>query len=542
MEAKRLATDIGYQKGQIDADHLIAFALFKKGLYAESLELLSNLLSQYQKLNDTEKIVRVYLDMAEVGNKGISDRAKITSLLRKAIKTGLTLKKDSIMAEVYLSYLNRGPKLSEDSIAYYINKCTEVAVRYGNEPVLAHNRLWQADLLFSNGQKEKALSLAKQSLSDAQRTGNTILEIGSLMTLYNYEDDLQKKLDYLHKQHETAQKSGDKYLEIYLLNLALPITNYLGDKDEIIKIHEKLEKAMVEDWENSKKFFGDYVKYNTIQNDNKLLSAENAQRTLWLVIISFAASIIVLVIYLIMLRRTRKAKEQVEALNNAANIQIIAMEEAKHQAIKEEQQRLGQDLHDNLSSSLASVKHQLEILAMDTEDASLKHRVETLQLEVTRIYNTARSKSHEWFSTAGQREEESFEERIKLLTDSALPDSRYQKDIHIDNRSLLRVNPDTRISLLRIIQEAVTNIIKHAKAKTVGILIYEEMESLLMVISDDGKGLGETRWENGKTAMGLLSIQRRVELLNGKSDIRSGGNGTEITISVPLDSLNYRQN
>src|SRR5690606_37507786 len=241
MEAKRLATDIGYQKGQIDADHLIAFALFKKGLYAESLELLSNLLSQYQKLNDTEKIVRVYLDMAEVGNKGISDRAKITSLLRKAIKTGLTLKKDSIMAEVYLSYLNRGPKLSEDSIAYYINKCTEVAVRYGNEPVLAHNRLWQADLLFSNGQKEKALSLAKQSLSAAQRTGNTILEIGSLMTLYNYEDDLQKKLDYLHKQHETAQKSGDKYLEIYLLNLALPITNYLGDKDEIIKIHEKLE-------------------------------------------------------------------------------------------------------------------------------------------------------------------------------------------------------------------------------------------------------------------------------------------------------------
>ncbi|MGV3763238.1 ATP-binding protein [Parapedobacter sp.] len=534
MQAKRLATHLGYGKGKIDADHLIAFALFKKGLYAESLELLSNVLSQYQKLDDTEKIVQVYLDMAEVGNKGILDRTEITSLLRKAIKTGTALEKDSIMAEVYLSYLNRGPKLSEDSIAYYINKCTEIAVRYDNESVLAHVRLWQADLLFSNGQKEKAWSLVQQSLADAQRTGNTILEIGCLMTFYNYEDDVHKKLDYLYQQYETAQKSGDKYLEIYLLNLALSVGNALRDKDEIIKAYEELKKAMEADWENSRQFISDYVQFNGIQADNKLLSAENSRRTLWLVVISFAALIIILAIYLTMLRRNRKAKEQVEALNHAANMQIIAMEEAKHLAVKEEQQRLGQDLHDGLSSSLAGINHQLEVLSMDTGDASMKHRLDQLKSEITRAYETARSKSHEWFGAAREQGEQSFEQRIKLLTDSALPDSRYRKEIHIDDTSLSHVNADTRIALLRIIQEAITNIIKHAKATMVEILVYEEMERLFMIVKDDGKGLARHMRLNQPSAMGLQSIQRRAQLLNGELDIRSDEGGTEIIVTIPV--------
>src|SRR3546814_1454618 len=70
-------------------------------------------------------------------------------------------------------------------------------------------------------------------------------------------------------------------------------------------------------------------------------------------------------------------------------------------------------------------------------------------------YEAARNKSHEWFNAAVEQEELSFERRIRLLADSALPDSRYRKEVHIDNHSLLPVNADTRIALLRIIQEAI---------------------------------------------------------------------------------------
>lgn len=98
---------------------------------------------------------------------------------------------------------------------------------------------------------------------------------------------------------------------------------------------------------------------------------------------------------------------------------------------------------------------------------------------------------------------------------------------------MLRVSADTRIVLLRIIQEAITNIIKHAKARNVNILIYEEQNNLLLIINDDGRGLGEQKLDNA-SIMGIQSIQRRAKLLNGELDIRSDGNGTEIIVTIPL--------
>ncbi|WP_159441151.1 sensor histidine kinase [Pedobacter caeni] len=530
-----MAINIDYKKGQTEADHVIAFALFKKGLYAQSLELLGKILPEYQQYNDIEKIVRVYLDMVEVENKGISNMTKIKSLLQKAIQTGKKLQKDSIMSDVYAAYYNRNSSLSKDSDSYYLGKSREIASRYNDERMLVFIRLGQARVLDLSGQLQRGLPLARQLLSDAQRIGNTNLQTNAFFLMTSIcENNPKMALKHLYQAYAVAQKSGDKSLEIYILNNALEVANKLNDKDEIIKIYLKLEKAITADWENSKKFFGDYVRYNDIQNDNKLLSEKSAQRTLWLLVISISSALIVLTTYLFMLRLSRKAKARIESLNTVTNLQIIAMEEAKHQAVREEQQRLGQDLHDGLSSSIAAIKHQLEALFMDTNDVALKNKLSGLQADTENAYAAARNKSHEWFSAADNQQEQSFEKQIKLLTDSSLPDSRYDKDIHIDNSSLIGVDMDTRIALLRIIQEAITNIIKHARAKNVGILIYEEEDSLILTINDDGIGLDEKRSGNGKSTMGLQSIRRRVQSLNGQTKIHSDSKGTEITVSIPL--------
>lgn len=258
------------------------------------------------------------------------------------------------------------------------------------------------------------------------------------------------------------------------------------------------------------------------------------QRTFWLVLISAAATAIILGIYLIMVYRSKKAKEQLEALNDTANMQIIALEEAKYQAVRDEQQRLGQDLHDGLSSSIAAIRHQLETLLLDIDDDSLKSKMTMIKAETENAYRAARSKSHEWFNAGDKQLEQSFEKQIKQLTDNSLPDSRYNKTIHIDDDSLLHVGVDDRITLLRIIQEAITNIIKHAKAKSVAILIYEEEDKLILTINDDGIGLGDVKQKNGKSTMGLNSIRRRVESLGGKTEIHSDTKGTEIAICIPI--------
>lgn len=258
------------------------------------------------------------------------------------------------------------------------------------------------------------------------------------------------------------------------------------------------------------------------------------QRTILLILISVSALIVIFTIYIITSYRSRKAREQIEALNSAANMQIIAMEEAKHQAVTEEQQRLGQDLHDGLSSSIAAFGNQLEMLSMDIDDTSLKNKVIGLRTEMSKTYEAVRNKSHEWFSSHDNQQELSFEKQIKLLTENTLPDNKYHKTIHIDDSSLRSVGTNTRIALLRIIQEAITNIIKHAKAKNISILIYDEMDMLILTINDDGIGLKQTKAAGKKSAIGLESIRRRVEYLNGEINIHSDTNGTEITVSIPL--------
>ncbi|GGH20735.1 hypothetical protein GCM10011418_26140 [Sphingobacterium alkalisoli] len=542
MKAKRLAARIHYQQGQTNADHVIAFALFKKGLYAESLELFSNVLSGYQRLTDTANIARVYMDMSAVLHKDLSDQEKVIAFMQKAIQIGKKLKKDSVMSLVYFNYCNLNASLSDDSVDYYLAKSKQIANRYNDEYMLALNRSKQVYLLNRKGHKPEVLPVAKQLLANAQRMGNVNLEVYTLFILANYYHEInpQKALGYYNQICEVARESGDNELQIYYLTAALGRATKSGNKDEIIKAYAALEEAMIADRENMKRFIGDYVRYNAIADDNRLLSAENARRTLWLLVISCSAAIIVLAIYLTMLRRNRKVKAQVEALNNTANMQIIAMEEAKHQAIRQEQQRLGQDLHDGLSSYIAGIKHQLETLSMDTEDTLLKKKLVSMQTGITNAYEVARNKSHEWFNTDDGQEEQSFEHAIKLLTDSALPDSRYSKDIHIDDSSLLRVNADTRIALLRIIQEAITNIIKHAKAKKVDILIYAEIDKLIMVIQDDGTGFVGKTSTNVKSAMGLQSIRRRAQYLNGETTIRSDTKGTEIAVSIPLALSQHR--
>src|SRR5690606_10460544 len=151
--------------------------------------------------------------------------------------------------------------------------------------------------------------------------------------------------------------------------------------------------------------------------------------------------------------------------------------------------------------------------------------------------DAARNKSHEWFYAAEGQEEQSLETQINLLADSALPDNRYRKTIEIDNGALRQVNIDTRIALLRIIQEAITNIIKHAKATAVDILIYAETDSLVLTIKDDGKGSDGMKLNDSKSKMGLQSIRRRVQYLNGDMTLHSDTNGTEIIVSIPLNLL-----
>lgn len=100
------------------------------------------------------------------------------------------------------------------------------------------------------------------------------------------------------------------------------------------------------------------------------------------------------------------------------------------------------------------------------------------------------------------------------------------------NREEFDLPGDIATAVFRIVQEALTNIARHAAATTANITIEAGEEELRLAVSDDGRGFDATV---PKKTFGLLGMHERIALLGGHLDIDSvPGQGTRITGSLPL--------
>jgi signal transduction histidine kinase len=95
------------------------------------------------------------------------------------------------------------------------------------------------------------------------------------------------------------------------------------------------------------------------------------------------------------------------------------------------------------------------------------------------------------------------------------------------------LNSEAAIALFRIAQEAFTNILKHAAAKTVDIMLNVDAAGIVMQIADDGRGIAAGRL-TATGSHGLASMRHRVRALNGRLDVRSpASGGTVLLVQLP---------
>jgi signal transduction histidine kinase len=96
----------------------------------------------------------------------------------------------------------------------------------------------------------------------------------------------------------------------------------------------------------------------------------------------------------------------------------------------------------------------------------------------------------------------------------------------------LRLAPKAATEVFRIVQEALTNVARHAHARQVRLTLREDGEGLLLCLADDGVGIGPAPQRTG--AIGLLSMSERARGLGAVFEARPGAQGgTEVTLRVP---------
>lgn len=221
-------------------------------------------------------------------------------------------------------------------------------------------------------------------------------------------------------------------------------------------------------------------------------------------------------------------------LDSTEQLRALTQRLAKVQ--EEERARVSRELHDSVGQALTAIRLHLELLQKETgiRGGRPGEILEGL------------------FALADETLEEirqmAFELRPAILDDVGLPAAvriyadRYAK------RSGIRVDlecppdlglrsPEAEASLFRVIQEALTNVAKHAGAASVRVKLERTPEGLVLDIADDGCGFDPSPRDAGelRRGFGILGMRERVEALNGSFALRTAtGQGTRLHMEVPL--------
>lgn len=262
---------------------------------------------------------------------------------------------------------------------------------------------------------------------------------------------------------------------------------------------------------------------------------EKQNRTKWIIAITLLSLTIIISGYVLFRQKDKKLRKTIKELDNTADIQIALMEQFEQKVRKEEQKRLSQNLHDDLAGTLATIKNNVDLQITETVENHQKENLKHLSEMIQAAFHNVRDKSHELFETAQLPDEKMFAQHIVHLAQTAFPDSHYKLNLQIDDYSLTNTSIEFRSELIRVIQEVFTNIIKHAKATQVDILIYKENEELFMVIKDNGKGL---KAQTNQKTLGMTSMKNRLEKFKASFSVYNNKKGVTVYISIPDSAFN----
>lgn len=202
-------------------------------------------------------------------------------------------------------------------------------------------------------------------------------------------------------------------------------------------------------------------------------------------------------------------------------------------AQENERQRIARELHDHLAQELSLAMSDLHLLARSLPNPEGVHRIlGTLQAAIASIRDLAYGLLPPELSELGLVQ--------ALASLCANMSVRIGIPIHFSTDGINNITLpfDTQINLYRLVQEALANIRKHARATQASVRLIGAYPSLLLRIEDNGQGMNVERraaQAAQERRIGLWSMRERARLLGGTISFRSKpGSGTRITLEIPL--------
>jgi signal transduction histidine kinase len=203
-------------------------------------------------------------------------------------------------------------------------------------------------------------------------------------------------------------------------------------------------------------------------------------------------------------------------------------------ARESERRTIARDLHDEIGQALMTIKLDLGVVERTGQvsgapAAALEEARASTDLAIRTVRDLSQLLHPPMLDDFGlavtlQAYVQAFSERSDVRTELVL------------DRMDARVPADVEVCAYRIVQEALTNVAKHAEATSCRVYLHRLPHSLLVTVEDDGKGIAarSSKQTEVPSGVGLVSVRERVSRAGGTVSIESAGRGTRLTVELPV--------
>lgn len=505
---------LGDEKGIAKTHNNIAAIYKQQKRYQESLRYYKKSELYFKSKQDSVKLAETWINSAIV-TIFLKEPQKALSMLDDALSVleRYDLPKTQLIAESNMAFANYEMRNYKEALHYLTKAEKKATILNKKYSIVFITNLYGA-CYFKLKKYPKAIEYYKQSYELSKKMELFTEQKKALFGLYETEQSLNN--------FEQSLKWHEKYTQIKdsLFNTE--------SNTKLVELQEKYEaKQKEQDIYNLNVANKKVALKNTIKSNQLRLSL------LGTLLAVLATIIIGLLLYYrnktqkaILIHTEEKNKEQVNQLIQQQEITTL---ETVLLTQQQERKKLAKDIHDNLGSYLATLKYQYEASRLIGANKSEKKQLKLMAQLIADAYAEVRSISHRM--ATGEGFEFNLLNAINKITDRIQKTNQFTVQFH-DLTKELELPQDTELTLYKIIQELLSNILKHAQATEITIQINEDQEGLTLVVEDNGKGFDTTITNKG---IGLTNISEHVTQLEGQLDINSRiGYGTTTVILVPI--------
>jgi two-component system, NarL family, sensor kinase len=239
------------------------------------------------------------------------------------------------------------------------------------------------------------------------------------------------------------------------------------------------------------------------------------------VILVIFIAFVILLSFLFTTKKNKLLKEKQLMQSQFSQALLQTQLEIQEQTLK----TISQEIHDNIGQVLSLAKLNLATL-QPGEDEKLNDTKNLVSKAINDLRDLSRSLHGDKIAELGLQN--AVENELKILQNTR----QYHTALQITGEPY-KTEPQKEMVLFRIVQEAINNAIKHAKAKNITVQLNYWPNAFILIITDDGIGFNAADLQAVQTGIGLKSMQNRAALIGGQFTITAAnGNGTQIKIEL----------